>query len=205
KHWGSVRGRPDGPLPDPARSGDRWRRGWRGALVRHRYRDVRLVRPADDRDRRAPWEPHVQAHPAERRLQRLVSSRVAAGHRRARRQIGGGSRQVRDAPDQAARGTGGRGRLARGGRQHGGAVVRRSRIPVTPAQVAVAKIADGAVVSGGPPAETPLHLGGYRARPEIRSVAHFHPLAATAFATVGKPLITAFNAGAPFGKVVPVY
>src|SRR5439155_216653 len=61
------------------------------------------------------------------------------------------------------------------------------------------------VVSGEPPAETPLHLGCYRARPEIRSVAHFHPLAATAFATVGKPLITAFNAGAPFGKAVPVY
>ncbi|TME58467.1 MAG: class II aldolase/adducin family protein [Chloroflexi bacterium] len=82
---------------------------------------------------------------------------------------------------------------------------RSSRISVTPAQVAVVNIADGAVVSGEPPAETPLHLGCYRARPEIRRVAHFHPLAATAFATVGKPLITAFNAGAPFGKVVPVY
>jgi ribulose-5-phosphate 4-epimerase/fuculose-1-phosphate aldolase len=60
-------------------------------------------------------------------------------------------------------------------------------------------------VSGEPPAETPLHLGCYRARPEIRSASHFHPLAATAFATVGKPLITAFNAGAPFGRAVPVY
>jgi ribulose-5-phosphate 4-epimerase/fuculose-1-phosphate aldolase len=60
-------------------------------------------------------------------------------------------------------------------------------------------------VSGEPPAETPLHLGCYRARPDIRSASHFHPLAATAFATVGKPLITAFNAGAPFGKAVPVY
>src|SRR2546430_13144976 len=82
---------------------------------------------------------------------------------------------------------------------------RSSRISVTPAEVAIVKIADGRVVSGEPPAETPLHLGCYRARPEIRSAAHFHPLAATAFATVGKPLITAFNAGAPFGKVVPVY
>jgi len=67
---------------------------------------------------------------------------------------------------------------------------RTSRISVTPAQVAVVRIADGSVVSGEPPAETPLHLGCYRARQEIRSVAHFHPLAATAFATVGKPLIT---------------
>ena len=82
---------------------------------------------------------------------------------------------------------------------------RASRISVTPEQIAVVKVADGSVVSGEPPAETPLHLGCYRARPEVRSVSHFHPLAATAFATVGKPLITAFNAGAPFGKVVPVY
>ena len=82
---------------------------------------------------------------------------------------------------------------------------RSSRISVTPAQVAVVKVVDGAVVSGEPPAETALHLGCYRARPEIRSASHFHPLAATAFATVGKPLVTAFNAGAPFGRMVPVY
>src|SRR5260221_12990792 len=82
---------------------------------------------------------------------------------------------------------------------------RTSRVAVTPAEVAIVKVADGAVLSGEPPAETPLHLGCYRARPEIRSASHFHPLAATAFATVGKPLITAFNAGAPFGRAVPVY
>ena len=82
---------------------------------------------------------------------------------------------------------------------------RASRISVTPEQVAVVTVADGSVVSGEPPAETALHLGCYRARPEIRSASHYHPLAATAFATVGKPLITAFNAGAPFGRAVPVY
>jgi len=82
---------------------------------------------------------------------------------------------------------------------------RTSRIAVTPSEVAIVRVADGRVVSGEPPAETPLHLGCYRARPEIRSASHFHPLAATAFATVGKPLITAFNAGAPFGRAVPVY
>jgi len=82
---------------------------------------------------------------------------------------------------------------------------RTSRVSVTPEDIAVVTVADGSVVSGEPPAETPLHLGCYRARPEIRSAAHFHPLAATAFATVGKPLITAFNAGVPFGRVVPVY
>jgi len=82
---------------------------------------------------------------------------------------------------------------------------RTSRIAVTPSEVAIVRVADGRVVSGEPPAETALHLGCYRARPEIRSASHFHPLAATAFATVGKPLITAFNAGAPFGRAVPVY
>ena len=82
---------------------------------------------------------------------------------------------------------------------------RTSRVSVTAAEVAIVTVSDGAVVSGEPPAETPLHLGCYRARPEIRSASHFHPLAATAFATVGKPLITAFNAGAPFGRAVPVY
>ena len=82
---------------------------------------------------------------------------------------------------------------------------RTSRMSVTPDEVAIVRVSDGSVVSGEPPAETPLHLGCYRARPEIRSAAHFHPLAATAFATVGKPLITAFNAGAPFGDTVPVY
>jgi ribulose-5-phosphate 4-epimerase/fuculose-1-phosphate aldolase len=82
---------------------------------------------------------------------------------------------------------------------------RTSRVSVTPGEVAIVTVADGAVVAGEPPAEMPLHLGCYRARPEIRSVSHFHPLAATAFATVGKPLFTAFNAGAPFGNVVPVH
>jgi ribulose-5-phosphate 4-epimerase/fuculose-1-phosphate aldolase len=82
---------------------------------------------------------------------------------------------------------------------------RTSRISVKPDEIAVVTVADGSVLFGEPPAETPLHLGCYRARPEVRSASHFHPLAATAFATVGKPLITAFNAGAPFGNAVPVY
>src|SRR5438045_8715329 len=80
---------------------------------------------------------------------------------------------------------------------------RSSRISVTPAQVAVVNIADGAVVSGEPPAETALHLGCYRARPEIRSVAHFHPLAATLLATFGMPLIRVDTAGRAFGAVAP--
>lgn len=80
-----------------------------------------------------------------------------------------------------------------------------SRVAVQATDVAVVRIADGAVIRGEPPSETPLHIACYRARPDVGSVAHFHPLAATAFAVAGQPLVTAFNAGAPFGRVVPVY
>lgn len=80
-----------------------------------------------------------------------------------------------------------------------------SRIGLRPDEVAVVRIADGAVASGTPPSETALHLGVLRARPDVASVAHFHPLYATLFAVVGKPLVTAFNAGAIFGRVVPAY
>ena len=82
---------------------------------------------------------------------------------------------------------------------------RTSRIAVRASEVAIVRVADGSVVRGEPPSETPLHLACYRAREEVGSVAHFHPLAATAFAVVGKPLVTAFNAGAVFGASVPVY
>ncbi len=71
--------------------------------------------------------------------------------------------------------------------------------------MAVVRIADGAVLEGSPPSETPLHLGVYRARSDAGSVAHFHPLYATAFAVAGRPLVTAFAAGAVFGESVPVY
>lgn len=82
---------------------------------------------------------------------------------------------------------------------------RASRIALRPEQVAIVRVADGSVARGDPPAETPLHLACYRARPDVGSVSHFHPFAATSFAVVGKPLITAFSAGAPFGEGVPVY
>ncbi len=82
---------------------------------------------------------------------------------------------------------------------------RASRIAVRADEVAVVRIADGKIIEGEPPSETPLHLGVYRARADAGSVAHFHPLYATAFAIAGRPLVTATNAGTPFGEVVPVY
>jgi ribulose-5-phosphate 4-epimerase/fuculose-1-phosphate aldolase len=82
---------------------------------------------------------------------------------------------------------------------------RASRIAVRPEEIAIVRIADGRAEAGEPPSETPLHLAVYRARADAGSVAHFHPLYATAFAVAGRPLVTAFNAGAIFGDQVPVF
>lgn len=82
---------------------------------------------------------------------------------------------------------------------------RSSRATLRTDQVAVVRIADGATVHGEPPSETALHLACYRARADVGSAAHFHPLYATAFATSGRPLVCAYNAGVPFGREVPVY
>ena len=80
-----------------------------------------------------------------------------------------------------------------------------SRIAVRPEDVATVRIADGAVVDGTPPTEHPIHLAIYRARGDVGAVVHFHALYATSIAVAGKPLVAAFNAGAPLGAVVPVF
>lgn len=80
-----------------------------------------------------------------------------------------------------------------------------SRATLRPDQVAVVRIADGVPLHGRPPSETALHLACYRARTDVGSAAHFHPLFATAFATAGRPLVCAYNAGAPLGGEIPVY
>ena len=80
-----------------------------------------------------------------------------------------------------------------------------SRIAVRPEEVATVRVADGVTLAGEPPSETPLHVAAYRARADVRSVAHFHPLFATAFAVADRPLVVAFNAGAIFGGTVPVF
>ena len=81
-----------------------------------------------------------------------------------------------------------------------------SRLTVPPELIAAVRVSDGASLSTvQPPSETALHLAAYRAKPEIRSAAHFHPLFATAFAVAGKPLEVASNAGAFFGGTIPVH
>jgi HCOMODA/2-hydroxy-3-carboxy-muconic semialdehyde decarboxylase len=80
-----------------------------------------------------------------------------------------------------------------------------SRLAIRPEEVAVVRIADAARLEGTPPSELPIHLATYRARSDAGAVVHFHGLHATALAVTGKPLVAASNAGAPFGKEVPVF
>jgi len=82
-----------------------------------------------------------------------------------------------------------------------------SRLRVTRELIASVRVSDGARLSEKalPPSETAIHLAAYRAKPEVRSVAHFHPLYATAFAVAAKPLEVASNAGAFFGGTIPVH
>lgn len=81
-----------------------------------------------------------------------------------------------------------------------------SRISIRTEMIASVRLSDGAsVASPAPPSETPIHLAAYRARPDVGSVAHFHPRHATAFAVAGVPLVPASNAGAFFGGTVPVH
>jgi ribulose-5-phosphate 4-epimerase/fuculose-1-phosphate aldolase len=82
-----------------------------------------------------------------------------------------------------------------------------SRLTVSPELIASVRVSDGAQLSEKalPPSETALHLAAYRAKPEVRSVAHFHPLYATAFAVAGRALEPASNAGAFFGGPIPVH
>ena len=81
-----------------------------------------------------------------------------------------------------------------------------SRLTVRPELIASVRVSDGKRLSDAtPPSETAIHLAAYRAKPEVRSVAHFHPLYATAFAVAGKPLDVASNAGAFFGGTIPVH
>src|SRR5438270_12250575 len=81
-----------------------------------------------------------------------------------------------------------------------------SRLRVPPALIAAVRISDGERLSEAlPPSETALHLAAYRAKPDARSAAHFHPLYATAFAVASRPLEVASNAGAFFGGTIPVH
>jgi ribulose-5-phosphate 4-epimerase/fuculose-1-phosphate aldolase len=65
-----------------------------------------------------------------------------------------------------------------------------SRAALTPEDLLVVDL-DGGVVSGDgvPPAETAIHTGVYRARPDALVICHGHPTASTTFTMVDAPLL----------------
>ncbi len=65
----------------------------------------------------------------------------------------------------------------------------------------------GKPVVGGkePPSETPIHTAIYRQRADAVSVAHIHPMIATAFSIAQIPIVPVFTLGCLFGDGVPVF
>jgi L-fuculose-phosphate aldolase len=65
-----------------------------------------------------------------------------------------------------------------------------SRAALTPADLLVVSL-DGEVVRGEgiAPAETAIHTGVYRARPDVQVICHGHPAASTTFSMVDAPLL----------------
>ena len=55
------------------------------------------------------------------------------------------------------------------------------------------------------PKETEIHTGIYRARPDVMSVIHTHPLHSVVFSITGKPILPVSVHGAPFADGVPVF
>jgi L-fuculose-phosphate aldolase len=56
-----------------------------------------------------------------------------------------------------------------------------------------------------PPKETEIHTGVYRARPDVNSVIHSHPLHSVVFSLTGKPILPVTVHGAIFADGVPVF
>ena len=65
----------------------------------------------------------------------------------------------------------------------------------------------GKPVAGGhePPSETPIHTAIYRQRQDVISVAHIHPMVATAFSIAEVPIVPVYTPGCLFGDGVPVF
>lgn len=56
-----------------------------------------------------------------------------------------------------------------------------------------------------PPSETAIHTGIYRARPDVMSVVHTHPIHSLAFSVTMKPILPVTVHGAVFIEGVPVF
>lgn len=80
------------------------------------------------------------------------------------------------------------------------------RSVLLPEDLLVANL-DGEIVVGigELPSETALHAEVYRARPEVNSVCHGHPLHSTVFSTVDVPMLPMRNFAQRFATGVPVH
>lgn len=64
----------------------------------------------------------------------------------------------------------------------------------------------GKPIDGGePPSETPIHTAIYRQRKDVVSIAHIHPMVATAFSIAQVPIVPVYTPGCLFGEGVPVF
>lgn len=59
--------------------------------------------------------------------------------------------------------------------------------------------------AGDPPGEYPIHVGIYRARPDVGSIVHYHGLYSTAFTTSGETLRPIHLGGTIFHDGIPIY
>jgi ribulose-5-phosphate 4-epimerase/fuculose-1-phosphate aldolase len=81
-----------------------------------------------------------------------------------------------------------------------------SRAAVTTDDLLVVDL-DGAVVagSGRPPAETAIHTGVYRARPDVMAVCHGHPETSVIFSVIDTPLVPVRHFAFEYPGGVPVH
>jgi ribulose-5-phosphate 4-epimerase/fuculose-1-phosphate aldolase len=65
-----------------------------------------------------------------------------------------------------------------------------SRAALSPTDLLVVDL-EGTVIEGDgpPPAETAIHTGVYRARPDVQMICHGHPTLSTAFSVIDRPLV----------------
>ncbi len=65
----------------------------------------------------------------------------------------------------------------------------------------------GKLIEGSfePPSETPIHTAVYRQRADAVSVAHIHPMIATAFSIAQVPIVPVFTLGCLFGEGIPIF
>lgn len=82
----------------------------------------------------------------------------------------------------------------------------RSRAALTADDLLVVDL-DGNVVEGEgpPPAETSIHTGVYRNRPDVNMVCHGHPLHSTIFSVVDRPLVPVRHFAYEYEDGVPVH